>query len=314
MAKKVVYYFCISKDRPGTVSRLVWQVLEQKGIFEKTELMFDNHEVMSYHNQAGDIFYFVPTDRPICWNYPKYLPEMNEKFGDCDFAGMVTWHEGASAPLKVLTVHSIGDVNSGVYGPAKPNYMRNILLAMEKNRLALGLTDFQVVTEATHWSGIAISGTDPKLILEYPVPIVDIEVGSEKESWENETACEALANAILHVFADDERKVHNILGIGGIHFDPNFAEAIFTQWDNDAFGVSHIIANQWLVDGEYEGEDGLEFASRAIEAIDGGVELIVFHDGLKACYKNLARVLAAKYNVPALRHQRIRNPQELEWK
>ena len=312
--KKVIYYICANECRPGTVSKIVWEILKEKNVFSSTDIIFDNKEVMVYHDEAGNSYYFAQSEVPICWDYPRYLAEMNEKFADCDFSGMVTWHEGASAPPKVLTVHSIGDVNAGVYGPANPFYMRNILSAMEKNRVDLGLDDFMVVTEATHWSGTAIGGTDPKLILDYPVPIVDIEVGSEPDSWQNQKACEALAESLLHVFDDDGRKVHNVLCVGGVHFDPNFAQAVFTKWNNDAFGISHIIANQWLVAGEYEEEHGVEFAKKAVEAIDGGIELIVFHDKMKACYKDLVRVLGSTYNVPIFKHQRLRNPEELDLK
>lgn len=182
--KKVVYYLCTAEGRPGTVSRTVWEILNDKGILNPTDMKFDDREVMMHMDDRGNEYYFAQSEIPVCWDYLRYLPEMNEKFGDFDFAGMVTWHEGASAPPKVLTVHSIGDVNAGVFGPANPLYMRNILHAMEKGRLQAGLGDFMTVTEATHWSGTAIGGHAAELILEYPVPMVDIEVGSVEESWE----------------------------------------------------------------------------------------------------------------------------------
>lgn len=276
-------------------------------------MLFDNREVMIHRDGAGNIYYFAQSEVPVCWNYPRYLAEMNEKFTDFDFAGMVTWHDGASAPPRALTVHTIGDVNAGVYGPAKPAYMRNILLAMERNRVSLGLDDYVTVTEATHWSGTSVSGSAPELILEYPVPMVDIEVGSEAGSWTNRAACEALAGALTHVFDNDGKQVHNLLCVGGVHFDPNFAQAVFAQLEDGAFGVSHIIANQWLVAGEYEKEQGLTFACAAADSIAGGVEAVVFHDKMKACYKDLARALGEKYRIPALRHQRLRQPEELQW-
>lgn len=64
-----------------------------------------------------------------------------------------------------------------------------------------------------------------------------------------------------------------------------FLEAVFTTWNNEAFGVSHILANQWLVSGEYENESGFKRASDCIHAIAGGVEAIFFHDKLKAVIK-----------------------------
>lgn len=101
--------------------------------------------------------------------------------------------------------------------------------------------------------------------------------------------------------------------MSGIHFDPNFAEAVFTSWGNEAFGVSHILANQWLVSGEYEKESGFQRALDCISAIDGGVEAIVFHDKLKGCYKDLVRRLGTELKLPIYKHQRLRHPEELEW-
>lgn len=311
--KKVVYYISTNEGRLGTVSRVVWEMLSESGLQKPAGISFDDHEVMIHRDEKGNEYYFAQSDIPICLDYPKYLSEMNEKFGDFDFSGMVTWHEGASAPPKVLTVHSLGDVNEGIYGPANPVYMRNLLLAMERNRVALGLEDFTTVTEATHWSGSSVIGSSPELLLQYPVPMVDIEVGSEEESWTNRTACEALAGALTHVFDSDGKQVHNLLCVGGVHFDPNFAEAVFAQWGDDAFGVSHILANQWLVAGAYEKEYGLSFASAAADAIAGGVEAIAFHDKMKGCYKDLVRALGEKYQIPVLKHQRLRRPEELQW-
>jgi hypothetical protein len=102
--------------------------------------------------------------------------------------------------------------------------------------------------------------------------------------------------------------------VGGVHFDPNFAEAVHTCWnENEFFGVSHIIANQWLVSGEYEGENGIEKASECVDAIIGGIDAIVFHDKLKGCYKDVVRALGEKYKVPILKHQALRKPESINW-
>jgi len=57
----------------------------------------------------------------------------------------------------------------------------------------------------------------------------------------------------------------------------------------------------------------VERASQCIDAIEGGIDAIFFHDKMKACYKDLVRALGAKYNVPIYKHQRLRNPDTLEW-
>ncbi len=85
------------------------------------------------------------------------------------------------------------------------------------------------------------------------------------------------------------------------------------EWGYEAFGVPHIVANQRLVTGKYEEEDGFRRMCDCIHAIDGGVEAIFFHDKLKGCYKDLVRRLGAEFNIPIYKHQKLRNPQELEW-
>jgi len=254
----------------------------------------------------------VPTDRALCLNYTKYLPFMNEHYADFDVSGMVTWHEGAAAEPNVLTCHTLGDMDSGYFAPSKPRFMRNIMHGMKRYIDELGLEGYRAVTEGTHWSGVHNGEGDPSLLCEYPVAMMDIEVGSDESSWGDEKACKALALSLMEIFKDDGKTVHNLLCVGGVHFDPNFAEAVFTEWGNEAFGVTHILANQWLVTGEYESEEGFEKAVACVEKIDGGIDAVVMHDKAKACYKDLARNIAAKYGVPVFKHQRLRKPEGME--
>jgi D-tyrosyl-tRNA(Tyr) deacylase len=313
IGRKAVYYICDDKNW-GHVSFLVWDILKEEGYLNPAGFTFDGREVMKYVDEKNNEYYFAPSDIAICRDYPRFLPDMNKHFSDFDMSGMVTWHEGTNAPEKVITIHTIGDVSSGCYGPANPLYNHNLMLSMEKIRKDLGLEDFKVVTEATHWSGVYDGTGDPELLLRYNVPMVDIEVGSEEESWSNKKACSVLAHSLLHVF-DDDIKLHNLLCVGGVHFDPNFAEAVHTSWNDgkEYFGISHIVANQWLVSGEYENEQGIKKLSACIESIIGGIDGIVFHDKLKGCYKDLVRKLGEKYNVPIIKHQLLRTPENINW-
>ncbi len=311
--KKAAYFIC-NEPSWGHVAHIIWDILGEEGyLAEETDVIFDGKRAMKKTDEEGNEFWYVPTDIAICRDYPRYLPDLNKYFADFDITGMLTWHEGENAPSNVLTVHSLGDVNSGVYGPTRPQYMRNLMRAIDEKRKELGLEEYKVVTEATHWSGVYDGEGNPNLLLEYPVAMMDIEVGSDPSSWENSDACRALARATTEIFKSDGKKVHNLLCVGGVHFEPNFAEAALTTWGEEAFGVTHIIANQWLVTGEYENEDGFAKACNCIEAIEGGVSAIVFHDKMKACYKDLVRALGEKYNVPIYKHQRLRRPEEMEF-
>lgn len=310
---KAVYYICTNRSW-GYVAPKVWDILEEEGYFtQKAGIRFLGEEVMKYTENSHE-FLFVPMDNAVCLDYPRFLPEMKKYFLDCDVAAQVTWHEGEHAPDNVLTVHSLGDMESGCFGPAVPRFMRNLLLSYETNRRNLELENYQVTTEATHWSGVYAGHGNPRFLLEYPVPMMDIEVGSTPESWNYEPACRALARTLTHVFDSDKKQIHNILCVGGVHFDPNFAAAVFQEWGNEAFGVTHIMANQWLVSGRYEDETGFDRACRCIDSIEGGVEAIFFHDKLKGCYKDLVRNLGSHYQIPIYKHQKLRTPEEILWK
>ncbi len=311
---KAVYYIATNQDW-GHVARRVWDILQAEGkLAEKADFDFDGMPVYVLR-QGGNELWFAATDRAVCLDYPRWLAPMNRYFSDCDVSAMVTWHEGGNAPSNVLTVHSLGDVNSGNYGPASPRFMHNLLWAYEKQRADLGLSEYRVATEATHWSGAYGPDSDPSLLLRYPVPMMDIEVGSDPSSWENETACRALARTLLHVFDDDGKRLHNILYIGGVHFEPSVVEAAFAEWgDGECYGISHVIANQWLVDGHYENEDGFSRVLRCIDAIDGGIEAVFFHDKLKGCYKDLARRLEAECGIPAYKHKLLRTPEAIRFR
>lgn len=83
----------------------------------------------------------------------------------------------------------------GPVGPAAPAAIVSILRAMEECRQGLGLLDFKTSLEATHWSGVQ-HGQDPRLLLDYAVPLMDIEIGSVASSYGNPRAAEAVARAL----------------------------------------------------------------------------------------------------------------------
>lgn len=309
---KAVYFMCTDRNW-GYVAVNVWDILQEEGyLAEDAGFDFIGERVMRCRKD-GNEYYFVPTDMALYLDYPRFLPVMNAHFADFDMSGMITWHEGANAPENVLTVHSLGDMQSGCFTHAAPRYMRNLLLAYDRNRRELGLDAYHVATEATHWSGAYGGHSDPHLLIQFPVPMVDIEVGSAVPAWTDKTAARALARTLTQVFDDDGAQVHNILCVGGMHFDPNFAEAALTTWGSEAFGVTHILANQWLVSGLYETPEGFERACACVDSIEGGVEAIFFHDKMKGCYKDLVRQLGEHYHIPIYKHQRLRSPETIQW-
>jgi len=309
--KKAVYFFCIEaiEHVAGNVFRAASQTLP----LQDTDIQVDGNTVMEYIDPEGNAFYYVPTGKVVSHDYVHYLPIMKQHFSDFDLAGIITWHEGQNAPDQILTVHTTGDVDSANFGPAAPEYMRNILLALERNRIKAGLDDYTVTTEATHWSGMVYGGGTPDMIPQFPVPLLDIEIGSAPLSWSNETAAGVLAESLTSVFTSDGLKVRNLLCAGGVHFENGFASAVFQKWEDSAFGISHILANQWLVTGGYDQEDARSKLEACVKSIQGGIEGISFHDNLKGVYKDQLRSLAADLGIPVFKHKKLRRPETIVW-
>ena len=312
MARRAVYYMAV-KEGIDHVAAPVYSALNSLLSFTEKSIEVDGYPVLEYRDDKGDFFWFVRTGKVVCHDYNRYLPAMLEHFSDFDVAGLITWHEGENAPDKVFSVHTTGDVDTGNFGPASPRYMHNLLVWLEKNRLREGLEAFSVTTEATHWSGIMYGDAAPELIPVYKVPIMDIEIGSTEESWGDENAAKVLSASLLRIFDDDGLTLKNILCAGGTHFDRAFSGEIFRIWEDKAYGISHIIPNQWLVTGGYDGDRGLEKLKGCVDSIDGGIHGIAMHDGLKGAYKEKLRELGKDYGVPVFKHQQLRKPELIEW-
>lgn len=306
--KKVLYLFCndLTKD---PVARHVFDASKRLLPLEEVKILVDGQPVLASRND-NDVFYFVRTNEVVSHNYPHYIPILNQHFADCDFAGIVNWHEGANAPERVLTVHTTGDVVSGYFGAASPIYVRNLLLAIENNRKEIGLDNFTTVTEATHWSGV-VYGNSPELIPQYPVPLVDIEIGSDPASWSNPIAAEAIALSLPQVFERNNVNLKSLLCIGGIHFEASFVSAVLNNPTEYPIALSHILANQWVVSGDYQNETGLKKLKACVASINGGIHAVVFHEGLKGPIKAQIRAFAEQLGVPALKHKALRQPENL---
>ena len=312
MGKKVVYYLAVEESIDHVAAPVFTELVKLLSLSEKN-IEVDGYPVLENIDEKGNIFWFVRTKKVVCHDYTRYLPMMLDFFSGFDVAGLITWHEGENAPDKVFSVHTTGDVDTGNFGPASPGYMHSLLIWLEYYRLEEGLDDFFVTTEATHWSGIMYGEASPDLIPEYKVPIMDIEIGSSQESWSDQAAARALAKSLLRVFDNDGLELKNVLCAGGTHFDKAFSSEILRTWDGKAYGISHIIPNQWLVTGRYESDEGLGKLKACVESIEGGIHGIAMHDGLKGVYKEKLRELGKEYGVPVFKHQQLRRPEMIEW-
>jgi len=266
----------------------------------------DGFPVLSHRAAAGDELVLVRTAEVLSHDYPRYLPILNERFRDFDLGLLVNWHEGANAPDRIFMAHTTGDVPSATFGAADPALTTGILRAMEAARVEAGLSEWRTVTEATHWSGV-LHGHPPALLAEYPVPLLDVEIGSSPASWADPAAVHALARALPRVFTEAEAPALSLLCVGGVHFEPAFRDAVLAEGRPHAVAVSHILANQWLAEG-WEGDAGVDRLAACAASIAGGVDAIAFHDNLRGPVKAAARALGERLGIPVFNHRRLRQP------
>ena len=309
--RKAVYFFCTDYERDEVAPRVL-NYLKENYDFKLADFKFANRDVYEYHDDRGNLFSFVETDKVLSYDYDLYIPLLNKYFKDYDVAGVVNWHGGKNAPDKILTVHSTGDVVGKIFAPSNPIYLRNLLLAIEENRVNSNLEDFTTMTEATHWTG-TIQGQDINLIDKYQVPIFDIEIGSTLESWKNPIAESVLANSLFRVFDDDIKPELNdikvLLCTGGMHFEETFSNVIINT--EKPVSIGHILSNQWMVQGEYDKEENYQYLKKCVDSISMKVDGIVIHDNLKSAYKNAVKKLGEELGVPVFKHKKLKKPSDL---
>jgi len=296
---KVSYFFCTDPN-VDPVAMNVYKSVEKLVELKETDIVIDNYPVMEYNPSDNKKIHFVRINDVLSHDYDKYLPLLKKHFpDDYDFIGVINWHEGAGADDSIFTVHSTGDIASGQYGVANPKHIRSLMHAIENNRTKYGLNEFQVLTEATHWSGMVYS-QKPEQINDYPVPVYDIEIGSVPASWENEKAAEVLAKSMIEFF-EHEQDCISILCVGGMHFTDTYSKAILNT--DIPIGLSHILSNFWLEKGGYDTEAGYHMLRKAANTIQGGVQGIAFHDNMKSAIKNNCKRLAEELSIPVFKKQ-----------
>ena len=284
--RKAVYFFCTDYERDEVAPRVL-NYLKENYDLKLADFKFANRDVYEYHDDRGNLFSFVETDKVLSYDYDLYIPLLNKYFKDYDVAGVVNWHGGKNAPDKILTVHSTGDVVGKIF-------------------------DFTTMTEATHWTG-TIQGQDINLIDKYQVPIFDIEIGSTLESWKNPIAESVLANSLFRVFDDDIKPelkdIKVLLCTGGMHFEETFSNIIINT--EKPVSIGHILSNQWMVQGEYDKEENYQYLKKCVDSISMKVDGIVIHDNLKSAYKNVVKKLGEELGVPVFKHKKLKKPSDL---
>ncbi|WP_407151125.1 D-aminoacyl-tRNA deacylase [Bradyrhizobium sp. ORS 86] len=302
--RHAVFVFCMVPEK-DPVAAHVLNALKAERILIPTGAEIDGHPVLKIPGLLDTTISIVTTDEYVSNDYARYVPTLNHCFGDADVIGIVNWHEGANAPNAIFTVQTTGDLATGTFSPVDPRITRGLLLAIEDERVASGLHEFQTYLEATHWSGVK-AGSSGTRLAELKPSTIDIEIGSSPADWTNPLAARVLARALLRTFDRMEDPVQSVLCLGGIHFEPSFTRAVLQPRDGLPMAASHVLPNHWLVSEGYDHESRLVDLKACANSIVGGVQAIVYHDKLKAAYKGVARLLAEELGVPLISHKKIR--------
>lgn len=306
----VVLYICDDLDRDPVGPRVVEEFIERYAP-EPDGSTVDGRPVLVARGNNDARLVLVRTGEVVSHDYAHYLPIFNAMFASADAALVVNWHAGANAPDRILTAHTNGDVNAGMWAPSDPRHMRNLLVALDAARVGEGLDDFSVQTEGTHWSGVTY-GADPALVAQYGVPIYDIEIGSEDAAYANPAAVRAITTALEHVVDAGDADVISVLCGGGVHCETAFSAPVLNRGSGShRIAVSHLLPNHWLVSGGYDSAEADAKLDACVASIIGGVDVVAFHEKLKGTYKDAFRRLAERLGVPVVKHKVLMRPEEL---
>ncbi len=298
---KVVYFFCDQESDP--VASYVLNAAESAFAIQDADFTFCGKTVR-YCCYGGVEFYFARTPETLSHMFDRALPELEEKFSDdrFDFAGVVNWHAGVSAPPRVFCAHGIGSPINAAFAQSNGNAIKSILNAASRIKGEyVDLGDWIVAQEATHFSGTTY-GQDAANLMRWGVPQADFEIGSNSESYSNKNAALTLARALVEGICDaNDASTSNALWVGGIHFEPNVVDALSSQW-----AFPHVLTYPWIGYDASE-EESYQRLKAAVAAFDQAPRAVVFHQKCKGELKNAARRIALELGCEVKNHKAFRN-------
>ncbi|ODS37327.1 MAG: hypothetical protein A7316_05570 [Candidatus Altiarchaeales archaeon WOR_SM1_86-2] len=210
------------------------KILVEKFGFEETNKEFDGYPVY----KRGDIQVIGCKEDTIQLDY------LN-KFACPEICVIASRHKSASGK-ETLTCHSTGNFGAAEAGGndrelaiAPAVYLREALLSMQKEKENGGLKEYDVTLEVTHHGPTNL-----------PFPVLFIEVGSSKEQWSDQGACEAVANSIYGILSSGVKEDKVVIGFGGPHYAPNFTKLLSKSFRKSFIkniSVGHI-APKYAVD------------------------------------------------------------------
>lgn len=144
-----------------------------------------------------------------------YLEKPGQKADLC----IVASRHSSESGIPVLTTHSPGNYGAAEYGgnprelgTAPAQHLRQALTSLQKEKKRKNLA-YEVCFEATHHGPTS-----------FDMPVIFMEVGSGKEQWNDEKACEAVASAIEELLNNEPDDAPTAIGFGGGHYCRKLSE------------------------------------------------------------------------------------------
>ncbi|MEM3399781.1 MAG: D-aminoacyl-tRNA deacylase [Candidatus Micrarchaeia archaeon] len=199
---------------------------------------------------------------------------------DCEICLFASRHKSVSGK-PCLTAHVPGNWNLAEHGgepktlsiaPAsKLKVALNSLVKHAKERNFF----WQVVAECTHHGPT------------FQKPSLFVEIGSSENEWNDKTAVEIVASAIVDV-VDSEDEFPTAFGVGGPHYTPAFTKIIL----NKDYAVGHILPQYHVDNIDYETfSQGIE---KTVENVDF---VLIDWKGLTSAQREKIQNLCEEYGI-----------------
>ncbi len=200
---------------------------------------------------------------------------------DADLFVFATKHE-SKAGIPSLCVHTQGNWGSADYG-GKPrtlcvcpaSYLKE---GFRKIHELAGDSGYDIIQEVTHHGPFLEK------------PSFFIEIGSNKERWEDESAARIIAKTIMHLI-EEKPNYRTAIGIGGLHHSPNFKKIIL---DTD-IAMGHICPKYQLKNLD------IEMVNQAIAKTRPSPEMVILDWKGLSGYKNKMKKIIDQIKLPIKR-------------